>query len=51
MQGDEPLTGKMYFAQEAVSFGLIDGVLNFEQTIERARELGATKKKTQKILV
>ena len=44
------LTGKMYFAADAMSFGLIDGVLNFEQTIARARELAAGNK-PKKILV
>lgn len=46
------LTGKMYFAEDAVSFGLIDGIMNFEATVERARELGsANKPKRSKILV
>jgi len=45
------LTGKMYYAAEALSFGLIDGVLNFEQTIARARELaGAKPNRTREII-
>jgi len=47
---EDVLKGGMYYAADAVSFGLMDGVLNFEQTIARARELAAGSK-PKKILV
>jgi ClpP class serine protease len=34
-------TGKMYSAQQAVEYGLIDGILTYEDAVKRAFELGA----------
>lgn len=41
---EEVLKGGMYYATDALSFGLMDQVLNFEQTIARARELAGGSK-------
>lgn len=34
-------TGKTYLAQDAVAYGLIDGILTYEDAVKRAFELGA----------
>lgn len=42
----EVFTGEIFEAQNAMSFGLIDGIANFDTVINRARALGKPKKKT-----
>jgi protease IV len=39
-----PFTGKVYFAEEALEIGLIDGICTFEDALDYAFELGKTKK-------
>lgn len=35
----DPFKGKMYFAEEAISIGLIDGIKSMDEVLERAAEL------------
>jgi len=39
----EPLTGKVYLANQAIKNGLIDGICNIETAVERALELSNNK--------
>jgi len=39
MDGKEPLTGKMYLAEQAIELGLVDSIGTFDQAIQRASEL------------
>jgi ClpP class serine protease len=41
----EVFTGEIFEAQNAVSFGLIDGIANFDTVINEARASGKPKKK------
>ncbi len=45
---EETLSGRMFFADEALKRGLIDGIKNKAQVIERAEQLAAQYKKTGK---
>jgi protease-4 len=42
----DPFKGKMYFSEEAISIGLIDGIKSFDKVIERVSELAKTKNKS-----
>ena len=37
--GDEPFTGKMYYAKEAIALGLIDGVKSLPAVVQRMNQL------------
>lgn len=39
MKGDEPFTGKMYFAKEAKTIGLIDGIKPLSGVVDRMNQL------------
>jgi len=43
---DETMTGKLYFAEEALTRGLIDEIGSFQRAIDKASELSASTKKT-----
>lgn len=47
----EPLTGKVYLAEQAIENGLIDGICTLEQCIERSLEIKNTPKKNTTMAV
>jgi ClpP class serine protease len=48
-KSNEPLTGKVYIAQDAIGNGLIDAIGSFEDAIAKANNMASTKTQTTKI--